>query len=149
MRKASRAVVVKDNNLLVMHRNKFGHEYYALVGGGIDLGETPEQALHRELQEESGITVTNPQLAIIEDAGDMYGIQYIYLCDYVSGEPALDSNSIEAKITEGGKNLYKPLWLPIKDLPATNLLPLELKDLLVTCLEKGFPAEPISLTVRP
>ena len=40
-----RAIVVKENKLLVMHRNKFGHEYDTLVGGGIDVGETPEQAL--------------------------------------------------------------------------------------------------------
>ena len=79
MRYASRAVVIKDNQLLLMHRNKFGMEYYALVGGGVDPGETPEQALYREVTEEASITIANERLVILEDAGKMYGIQYIYL----------------------------------------------------------------------
>ena len=44
MRTAVRAIVIKDQSLLVMHRNKFGQEFYALVGGGVDYGESAEQA---------------------------------------------------------------------------------------------------------
>ncbi len=147
MRTAVRAIVVKDNHLLVMYRNKFGQEYYALVGGGVDLGESNEQALHRELQEESGITVQNLRLVIVEDAGEMFGVQYIYRCDYVSGEPALSPDSEEAKISALGQNLYQPLWLPIADLSATNLLPAELKLAVINGLKNGFPDTPLSLTI--
>ena len=38
MRRASRGIVIKDNNLLVMHRNKFGTEYDTLPGGNVEAG---------------------------------------------------------------------------------------------------------------
>ena len=145
MRKAVRAIVVKGDTLLVMHRNKFGHEYYALVGGGIDFGETAEQSLIREITEETELSVKNRRLVFIEEAGHVFGIQYIYLCEYVSGEPKLQPDSIEAKIEADGKNLYTPMWLPIKDLQTVPLLPEILKRSLLDGLKNGWPEKPITL----
>lgn len=116
MKQAVRAIVIKDDALLVMHRNKFGHEYYTLIGGGVELGEELEQALYRELQEETGVKVANPQLVYIEEADRIYGTQYVYVCDYVSGEVALSEQSEEAKISALGNNLYQPMWLPLDQL---------------------------------
>jgi ADP-ribose pyrophosphatase YjhB (NUDIX family) len=147
MRQAVRAIVVKDNNLLVMKRNKFGHEYYSLVGGGIDIGESAEQALYREVAEETGIGISNHRLVITEDAGSMYGIQYIYLCDYVSGEPVLSPDSAEAMIQAAGQNLFQPMWLPLADLPSAKLLPIELKELLLESLANNFAKAPMALTI--
>ncbi len=148
MRQAVRAIVIKDDHLLVMKRNKFGHEYYSLVGGGIDMGETAEQSLYREVAEETGISIANHRLVIVEDAGSMYGIQHIYQCDYVSGEPALAPDSAEALIQAAGQNLFQPMWLPLADLPTANLLPIELKELLLANLANNFANAPIALTIR-
>ena len=40
----------------------------------------------------------NPRLVFVENAGDIYGMQYIYLCEYVGGEPALNPESDEYAI---------------------------------------------------
>jgi len=42
--------------LMVKHARPGQHEYYTLPGGGIESGETPEQAAIRELKEECGVT---------------------------------------------------------------------------------------------
>lgn len=146
MRKAVRAIVVKDDALLVMHRNKFGEEYYTLVGGGIDIGETPEQALLREVKEETMLDIANPRLVFIEEAGDPYGNQYIYLCDHAGGEISLSPESDEAKIHVLGKNLYTPIWLPIKQLPDVPFLSGTLKSVLVNALSHGFPEKLQTIT---
>ena len=147
MRRAVRAIVIKDQSILVMHRNKFGQEFYALVGGGIDYGESPEQALYREVTEETGLAITNHRLVIVEDAGDVFGMQYIYTCDYVGGEPALAADSSEALIHAKGQNLYTPLWLPLSELPNVILQPRELQAVLLQHAGKAWPAEPIELTI--
>lgn len=50
-------IVRGDQLLLVSERNA-----YHLPGGGVDLGETPEAAVVRELKEETGLNVSNPRL---------------------------------------------------------------------------------------
>jgi len=146
MRKAARAIVVKDDALLVMHRNKFGEEYYTLVGGGVDVGETPEQTLVREVKEETTLDVANPRLVFVEEAGDPYGDQYIFLCDYAGGEVSLPPESDEAKINELGKNMYTPMWLQVKKLPDVPFLSETLKATLIQSFLHGFPDQPQTIT---
>jgi 8-oxo-dGTP diphosphatase len=148
MRTTARAIVVKGDKLLVMYRSKFGQEYYSLVGGAVDVGESPEQTLYREVAEETGIAISNHRLVIIEEAGSMYGTQYIYLCEYIDGEPRLSPGSLEEKISAAGNNIYKPMWVAIKDLPTTNLLPNELKAVLIHKLAYGFDDQPQTLHIE-
>jgi 8-oxo-dGTP pyrophosphatase MutT (NUDIX family) len=145
MRKAARAIVIQDGKLLVMNRNKFGHQYYALVGGGVELNETPEQTVIREVQEETGLRITKARLVFIEEAGDPFGTQYIFLCEHVPGDPKLAEDSEEMAIHRLGKNLYEPGWLPIDQLPEAPFLSETLQVALVYALHHGFPNEPIVL----
>ncbi len=142
MRIASRLILVRNGQLLVMHRLKFGHEYYTLIGGGVNPGETPVHTLLRETREETGIMIANPKLVYIEKTSKPYGDQYIYRADYVSGEPVLATDSTEAKIHNMGQNLYEPKWLNIDKLPSVPFLSKELKNKLVHDLEFGFPETP-------
>lgn len=45
-------LVIRDNKILMVKHKQDGIEYYCLPGGGIEIGETPEQAAVRELKEE-------------------------------------------------------------------------------------------------
>lgn len=142
MRQAVRAIVVKDDKLLVMSRNKFGHKYYALIGGGIDPGETAEFALRREVKEEASLRLGRVQLVFVEETGQPYGTQYVFWCEYVGGEPVLQPDSDEAKIHNMGKNLYQPVWLPLNQLASAPFMSSELKQELVEAFTKGFPTKP-------
>ncbi len=142
MAQAVRAIIVKDNQLLVMKRNKFGQEYYTLIGGGIDLGEDAETALRRELREETGLSVGEVRHVFTEEAGDPYGTQYVFTCEYLGGEPALSAGSSEAQISQMGKNLYEPMWLPLTALGQTQFLSESLKNAIQDALQNGFPQVP-------
>lgn len=57
VRVAAYAVIVRDDEVLLSHWWHSEHaQGWALPGGGLDLGETPEQAVLREITEETGYT---------------------------------------------------------------------------------------------
>ena len=148
-RQCVRAIVFKDDKLLAMKRDKFGMRYHTLVGGGVDLGEDAETALRRELLEETGLEVGQIRLVWVEDAGDLFGEQYVYLCEYMGGEPQLASTSEEALISALGKNLFEPVWLPVSELAKIVFRSESVQLALLAALQNGFPKMPERLAWKP
>ena len=54
---SARSIVVKDNSVLVVSQEN-GH-HYILPGGRLEPGESPLDALHREILEETGWTISD------------------------------------------------------------------------------------------
>lgn len=147
MKQAARAIVFRDNKLLVIKRDKFGKKYNVLVGGGVEMGESPEEALVREAVEETGLKITEFRLVFIEEAGKPYGTQYIYLCKDPGGEIALDEKSIEKWLNINTDNKYSPDWLPLSELKS-NDVPFrsdKIRSAILNALKNGWPKEPIKL----
>lgn len=140
--------MLRDDQLLVMERFKLGKTYYTLLGGTIERGEEAPAAALREVKEESGVDITNPRLMFIEDAGDPFGLQYVYLCDYIGGEPALPPESEEAFWTKPDTNTYTPQWLPIDKLEEVPFVSPLLKEALIMALQHGWPKEPYKFSSK-
>ncbi len=144
MKQGVRAILFRDNKLLVMERNNKGRHYFALVGGTIDPGETKEQALVRELQEETGMTVSVFRHVFTETL-EPFGTQYIYLCEDPGGEVALHPDSIEANLNKIGDNTFSPTWLAMSDIPASSLVSPRIKEALLDAVKNTFPSHPTTL----
>jgi len=142
MRNAARTIGIRDGYILLMKRFKIDKEYFTLPGGRIEPNETPEAAAYRETLEETSIKIANPRLVFLEDSGAPYGIQHVYLCDYVSGEPQLHPDSGEALWTVPGKNPYEPVWLPFAKLDEVPFVSVLLKEALIDARNNGFPDSP-------
>lgn len=142
MRRCARAIIIEDDNILLMRRDKFGQQYYVLIGGHVKEGEGLERALYREIHEETMIRVANPKLVYLEHAEQPYGDQYVYTCDYISGVPMLHPDSDERKINHGGDNLYTPMWIPLSSLPRLPFRSEALKQRILEHLKTAFPDEP-------
>lgn len=114
--------------------------YFSIPGGGIEQGETPEQTVIREIEEETTIVVKVRQRVLeMHDNGSVHAI---YLCQYISGEPALAPHAPEA--IHGDDNRFKPRWVPIaelSDIPFTYWEPLRVP--LIEGLQNGFAKRPI------
>lgn len=144
MRHAARAIIIRNNALLVIHRNKFGKEYYTLPGGGIEAGESPSDAVIRELQEEAGFTISSPRLVFVESPSAKYGIQHVFLCKDPGGKAMLQEDSIEAKLHTQG-NLHTPEWVDFDVLDKYPFRSEKLKAAILQGIRHGFPEEPIQL----
>ncbi|WP_409342468.1 NUDIX hydrolase [Paenibacillus sp. MBLB4367] len=59
IKKRAQAILIERGRLLMVRHfdTTIGEQYWCLPGGGIEQGEQPEQAVVRELQEETGLTV--------------------------------------------------------------------------------------------
>lgn len=124
---SSRAIILNDDGLVVMYRNKNGSEYYTLPGGGMENTETERECVKRECIEEFGITVEPiKKLYVLEDTKT---IQHIYYCDWVSGE--LGTGTGEEFAADNGKGVYKPMQIAFDKLAETNLVPPEIKERIV------------------
>lgn len=146
MKKSARAIIVHQQNILLMKRDKFGEVYYTLPGGGIEDGETADQAVLREIWEEASLRVVNPRLVYIEEPEKIYGTQYIFTADYQDGEVKLRSDSIEAELNKRGGNLFTPMWVPVSKLKSLPFLSEKLKSEILQDLVNGFPDEPKKLS---
>ncbi len=138
-----RAVVVNDDNLLVMKRKRDGNEFFSFPGGGIEEGEEPEEAVERELLEETSIKATVTKRVYVYYS-ERFGKQIFFLCKYESGKPKLQANSVEAKIVKEEGQVYDPRWISIEEADKVLLYPEEIKpDFMKHVKNDSFPKKPL------
>lgn len=67
-RKGVSALIVNNKGeFLLVNLKSFEDKYFAIPGGGIDDGETPEEAIYREINEELGISKDKLELICSSD----------------------------------------------------------------------------------
>lgn len=84
------AILREHHILLIRHQeHESDHDYWLVPGGGLELGETEEQCVIREMQEETNLTVRVERLLFQEhwqEDGGVYRGAKTYLCTPISGE---------------------------------------------------------------
>jgi mutator protein MutT len=85
------AALLRDGDRVLLCHRSAGRRWYPdvwdLPGGHVDEGESPEQALVRELREELGITVAQPSGPPIHEIGIAAADMQIWLIDRWTGTP--------------------------------------------------------------
>jgi len=61
-------ILTKDEKILLVRHEKNEKIYFLLPGGGIEYGETAEEALIREFKEEVGLSVSVSKLVFVQDS---------------------------------------------------------------------------------
>ena len=119
MRNRAAAIIIQNDSLLVMHRQKPGQDYYILPGGGVELDESFQDACIREVKEETGLEVLHLQL--VYKYHSKVGEEQYFLTRIPAEEPVLGGS--EAK-RQSPTNVYEFEWVNIQQLEGINLLPL-------------------------
>lgn len=146
MANAARAIIIENGKVLVMFRNKSGSQYFTLVGGRVNDGESVEQGLVREVKEETGLDVTSHRLVFFEDHPEPYNKQYIFLCEIgPHADIDIQEASEEALLNRLGANIHKPVWAEAKALDKLAFRTPQLQQAIIHGLKKGFPSQPVKL----
>lgn len=114
-----RAAAIIVENDCVLFAGKELEDYYYSIGGGVHIGESAEEAVKREVLEETGVAYETDHLAVIhenffyDNSGTLAGLDCHEICLYYVMKPRgtqqLHSNSMTFGVKE---NIA---WLPIKE----------------------------------
>ncbi|MFS0690694.1 NUDIX domain-containing protein [Sporosarcina sp. 179-K 8C2 HS] len=115
------AVIIKEDKVAVIKRNRDDEEYYIFPGGGIEDGESPEQATIREALEELGV-----HIEVIDYLGtvEFNGKQHYFLAKIVGG--IFGSGKGEEYEESRKRGQYEPMWIPIAKLDSLDVCPMEI-----------------------
>jgi 8-oxo-dGTP pyrophosphatase MutT (NUDIX family) len=77
-----KALIIRDNKFLALHKARISSPRYELPGGRLLFGETVEEAVVREVLEETGLTVVPVRLVDTWNyvAENLQIVGVIYLC---------------------------------------------------------------------
>ena len=118
------AVIIEDGKVLAAKRGESRYEYvahkYEFVGGKIEAGESPEEALIREVKEElcADIRVCSHFLDMTHEYPDFTITLRTYICKFVSAYSRTEHESLRFL---GAEELREEEWAPA-DVPALERL---------------------------
>jgi len=154
LRPAARALVVDEEDRVLLVRFDFGDRVvWAAPGGGIEAGETDEQAIRRELLEEAGLgdfelgplVWTRTHVVPLGDGRWDGQTEWYYLVPTPAFEPEPQLSWAELR----AENMTAVRWWTLDELEAaeTVFAPRRLPSLVRSLVEEGLPAKPIDAGV--
>lgn len=125
------AAIIIENDCVLFATNE-KEDYLYSVGGGVHMGETAEDAVLREVFEETGVHYEIDHLAVIhenffdENNGALKGLNCHEISFYFLIKPRGTQELRSNSMTQGVKE--EMCWIPIKDLDKYKAFPSFLKD---------------------
>lgn len=129
-----RAAAIIIENECVLFASNEKDDYLYSIGGGVHMGETAEDAVLREVFEETGIHYEIERLAVIhenffsENSGTLKGLNCHEISFYFLMKSRGTQEHCSNSTTQGVKEDI--CWVPIKDLEKYKAFPIFLKDYL-------------------
>ena len=87
-------LIHKGDEVLLVHARNFKSNFMGLVAGFVETGETLEEAVHREVKEETNLEITNLRYFSSQPWPYPCGLMVGFNADYVSGEIKLQTSEL-------------------------------------------------------
>jgi 8-oxo-dGTP diphosphatase len=151
MRIRAGIVLIKDNSVALIERYRAGLHYFLFPGGGVDDGESPEQAAIREAMEELGIEVTIKQKVAEIQVGQT-SRQIYFLVEQIGGEFGTGTGEefTPSNADNPKKGIYIPIRMPIEQIRGqANIYPADVARLVLRSIDEGWREEPLLAYEEP
>jgi 8-oxo-dGTP diphosphatase len=149
MRTRAGIILIEDDKVALIERHRAGLDYYVFPGGGVDEGETPQQAAVREAREELGVEV-----AIKQKVATIHfdlSTQVYFLVERVGGEFGTGAGEefTDSDPDDPEQGIYIPIWMPIDELSQhEKVFPESLAKLLLKARTDGWSKETVVVIER-
>lgn len=117
----TRAIIMHDNKIVSMYREREGRVFYTFPGGGQEGNESEEECVIREVYEEFGITIK--PIKKVYTYENQNSIEHFYIADWLSGE--FGSGNGEEYQENMNNGIYIPKFIEISEIPNLPLMPPE------------------------
>lgn len=141
-----RAIIVDEGRIALIERHRDGRRYFVFPGGGVEAGESPRDALVRELREETGLEVDVGRLVVTVTFPDH--VQGFCLASIAGGAFGTGDGPEYVDERWAGRGTYCPVWLPVADLASEPVYPRDVATLVLDSENLGWPDGPLSLRDR-
>lgn len=137
------AGVLIHNGKILLHRN-INSDHYALIGGRVEIGESSDNTIKREIEEELGknIEITG-YISTIENFFEMkdskyHEIMFVHKIEFTNDE---DKKIEYTMKNREGKDYLQYEWIDLNKIEEYPLVPKVIKDILK---ENKFPIHMIN-----
>lgn len=142
MRIRAGCILIENDRIALIERHRAGLHYFTFPGGGVDKGESHEQAAIREMQEETGLSVK-----VLQKIADVHfngNLQPYFLVERVSGNFGTGTGD-EFGEYDPMHGTYRPIWMSVSEILNNNVLPRELAEIVYRAAREGWPNGPVEI----
>jgi 8-oxo-dGTP pyrophosphatase MutT (NUDIX family) len=147
LREAARAILLDPDDRVMLLRYDENGGFWATPGGSLEPGETPRQAVIRELREELGVGHVDlgPHLATRTKDHQVAGRDVRQAEQYYLAR--VRPENVDPQSAANPDNIQEWRWWSLAELTATSqtVYPAELTELLRGILASGPPPAPLTL----
>ena len=140
MRIRAGIVLIQNDKIALIERHRAGLDYFVFPGGGVNEGETHEQAAIREAMEELGVEVAIKQ-KISEIQLGHKSRQVYFLAEQAGGEfgTGVGEEYTDSDPNDPDEGIYVPIWMPIEELSShENIYPDSVAKLVIKSVREGW-----------
>lgn len=141
-------MLVDGPRIAVIERRLEGACWYVLPGGGVDAGETPQQAARREAQEELGLEVRVGALVAtikFHRADGGVSTQLYFSTEAVGGGWGRGSGAELGFSSDSPRGTYAPFWLDLACSSEVDVRPRALVEAVQHRGMKSLALMPLNL----
>ncbi len=147
MKARAAVILIQNDQIALIERHRSGRRYFVFPGGKIEADETPAVAAAREAEEELGVQVQIEQL--VAEVWYLGAPQYYFLATLLGGKFGHGTGSEMSSQPGSAKGTYRPLWMPVVELPDQPVLPKIMTEFILASLPANWPEAPWVVADRP